>query len=169
MVTAGVAGTIEQGGQETPFIDTLLKFIVIPPFGCVRVKRLAQSLPVLSCQVQVIVEPIASHWFMLGAMATNTYGNLCLGSRCMGMVLKNLSAWEVWAIRPFNSPWASAAVLCHEKEWKALFLYWPAKFNSLTVKDVYSIPRIQDTLDCFQGAVWFTLLDLKSKYWQVEL
>ena len=34
MVTAGVPSTIKQGGQETPFIDTLLvnmKSIVIPP------------------------------------------------------------------------------------------------------------------------------------------
>ena len=37
------------------------------------------------------------------------------------------------------------------------------------VKDAYSMPRIQDTLDCLQGAVWFTLIDLKSGYWQVEL
>ena len=37
------------------------------------------------------------------------------------------------------------------------------------IKDTYSILRIQDILDCLQGAVWFTLLDLKSGYWQVEL
>ena len=37
------------------------------------------------------------------------------------------------------------------------------------VKDAYYIPRIQDTLNCLQGAFWFTLLDLKSRYWQVEL
>ena len=37
------------------------------------------------------------------------------------------------------------------------------------VKDAYKIPRIQDTLDCLQGAVWFTLFDLKSGYWQIEL
>ena len=28
-------------------------------------------------------------------MATNTYGDLCPGSRCMGMVLRNLSTWKV--------------------------------------------------------------------------
>ena len=36
------------------------------------------------------------------------------------------------------------------------------------VKDACSISRIQDTLDCLQGVVWFILLDLKSGYWQVE-
>ena len=43
------------------------------------------------------------------------------------------------------------------------------KLNSLMVKDAYSILRIQDTLDCLRGAVWFTLLDLKRRYWQVKL
>ena len=37
------------------------------------------------------------------------------------------------------------------------------------VKDAYSIPRIQDALDCLQGTVWFTLLHLKSEYWQIKL
>ena len=31
----------------------------------------------------------------VGVMATNTYGDLCLCSRCVGMVMRNLSAWEV--------------------------------------------------------------------------
>ena len=36
------------------------------------------------------------------------------------------------------------------------------------VKGAYSILRIQDTLDCLQGAVWFPFVDLKNGYWQVE-
>ena len=43
------------------------------------------------------------------------------------------------------------------------------KLNNSTVKDRYSLPRIEDTLDCLYGAVWFSTLDLKSGYWQVEL
>ena len=43
------------------------------------------------------------------------------------------------------------------------------KLNNRTVKDGYSLPRIEDTLDCLHGAVWFSTLDLKSGYWQVEL
>ena len=33
----------------------------------------------------------------------------------------------------------------------------------------YSLPRIEDTLDSLNGAVWFTALDLKSGYWHVEM
>ena len=43
------------------------------------------------------------------------------------------------------------------------------KLNNRTVKDGYSLPRIEDTLDCLHGAVWFSTLDLKLGYWQVEL
>ena len=41
------------------------------------------------------MEPIGSHRVMQGVMATNTYGDLCPGSRHMEMVLRNLSAQEV--------------------------------------------------------------------------
>ena len=43
------------------------------------------------------------------------------------------------------------------------------KLNNCTVKDGYALPRIEDTLDCLHGDVWFCTLDLKSGYWQVEL
>ena len=74
-----------------------------------------------------------------------------------------------WAIWPSNSPWASAVVLVRKKNGKLHFCIALKKSNSLMVQEVYSIPRIQDILDCLQGAVRFTLLDLKSGYWQVEL
>ena len=43
------------------------------------------------------------------------------------------------------------------------------KLNNRTTKHGYSLPRIEDTLDCLHGAVWFSTLDMKSGYWQVEL
>ena len=33
----------------------------------------------------------------------------------------------------------------------------------------YSLPRIEESLDCLNGACIFTSLDLKSEYWQVEM
>ena len=43
------------------------------------------------------------------------------------------------------------------------------KLNARTIKDAYSLPHIEESLDCLNGAQIFTLLDLKSGYWQIEL
>ena len=76
---------------------------------------------------------------------------------------------DIGAIWPSNSPWASTVVLVRKKNGKLCFWINLRKLNSLMVKDACSIPQNQDTLDCLQGAVWFTLLDLNSGYQQVEL
>ena len=43
------------------------------------------------------------------------------------------------------------------------------KLNARTIKDTYSLLQIDETLDCLNGAEWFSSLDLKSGYWQVEM
>ena len=74
----------------------------------------------------------------------------------------------VGAIRRSFSPWASAVVL-FKKDGGLRFCINLCKLNNRTVNDGYSLPRIQDIFDCLYGAVWFSTLDLKSGYWQVEL
>ena len=76
---------------------------------------------------------------------------------------------EVGAIRKSFSPWASAVVLVRKKDGGLRFCIDLRKLNNRTIKDGYSLPRIEETLDCLHGAVWFSTLDLKSGYWQVEL
>ena len=76
---------------------------------------------------------------------------------------------EVGAIRKSSSPWASAVVLVRKKDGGLRLCIDLRKLNNRTIKDVYSLPRIDDTLDCLHGAKWFSTLDLKSGYWQVEL
>ena len=76
---------------------------------------------------------------------------------------------EVGAIRRSFSPWASAVVLVRNKDGGLRFCINLRKLNNRTVKDGYSLPRIEDTLDCLHDAVWFSTLDLKSVYWQFEL
>ena len=76
---------------------------------------------------------------------------------------------DVGAIRPSNSPWASAVVLVWKKDGKLWFCIDLQKLNARTIKDAYSIPRIDEMLDCLNGAEWFSSLDLKSGYWQVEM
>ena len=76
---------------------------------------------------------------------------------------------EVGAIRKSFSPWASAVVLVRKKDGGPRLCIDLRKLNNRTIKDGYSLPRIDDTLDCLHGAKWFSTLDLKSGYWQVEL
>ena len=37
------------------------------------------------------------------------------------------------------------------------------------IKDAYSLPQIDETLDCLNGTECFSSLDLKSGYWQAEM
>ena len=76
---------------------------------------------------------------------------------------------EIGAIKCSNSPWASAVVPVQKKDGSLRFCIDLRKLNTHTVKDAYNLPRITETLDCLNGAQWFTLLDLKVGYWQVEL
>ena len=76
---------------------------------------------------------------------------------------------EIGAIRKSNSPWASAIVLVRKKDGSLRFCIDLRHLNNRTIKDAYSLPRIEETLDCLNGAKIFTSLDLKSGYWQVEM
>ena len=75
---------------------------------------------------------------------------------------------DVGAIRPSNSPWASAVVLGWKKDGKLWFCIDLQKLNARTIKDTYNLPRIDETLDCLNGVEWFSSLDLKLGYWQME-
>jgi hypothetical protein len=72
-------------------------------------------------------------------------------------------------IRRSDSPYASNVVLVKKKDGSLRFCIDLRRLNALTVRDSYSLPRIDETLDALHGAKWFSTLDLKSSYWQVEL
>ena len=76
---------------------------------------------------------------------------------------------EIGAIRRSNSPLASPVVLVQKKDGSLRFCIDLRKLNARTIKDAYSLPRIEESLDCLNGACIFSSLDLKSGYWQVEL
>lgn len=72
-------------------------------------------------------------------------------------------------IQRSSSPYSSNVVLVKKKDGALRFCIDLRKLNELTVKDAYPLPRIEDTLDALQGSCWFSALDLKSGFWQVEL
>ena len=76
---------------------------------------------------------------------------------------------EVGAIRRSFSPWTSTVVIVRKKDGELRLCIDLRKLNNRTMKDGYALPRIDDTLDCLHGSKWFSTLDLKSGYWQVEL
>ena len=76
---------------------------------------------------------------------------------------------ELGAIRRSQSPWCSPIVLVRKKDGKLRFCIDLRKLNMRTIKDNYSLPKIDHHLEQLIGAEWFSTLDLKAGYWQVEL
>ena len=76
---------------------------------------------------------------------------------------------DTGAICKLHSPWISAVVLVQKKDGGLRFCIDLRKLNKQTIKDAYSVPQIDKTLDSLQGSQWFSSLNLKSGYWQVEM
>ena len=76
---------------------------------------------------------------------------------------------QIGAIRNSSSPFSSNVVLVRKKDGSLRFCIDYRKLNQRTRKDAYAIPRIDDNLHLLAGAKYFSTLDLKAGYWQVEL
>ena len=60
---------------------------------------------------------------------------------------------EIGALQPSHMPWAGPVILLSKKDGRLQFFIDLRKLNALTIKDSYSLPRIEDTLDCLNVTV----------------
>ncbi len=72
-------------------------------------------------------------------------------------------------IRPSSSEWASAPVLVRKRDGNVRWCVDYRALNTVTVKDVYPLPLVEDCLDMLAGNVWYSKLDANSAYWQVRI
>jgi hypothetical protein len=74
-----------------------------------------------------------------------------------------------WVIEESDGPWSFPVVLVRKKNGELRFCMGYRKLSSVTKKDCFPLPQIDDTLDTLAGAKWFSTLDLKSEYLQVDV
>ena len=72
-------------------------------------------------------------------------------------------------IQESYSPWSSPVVIVDKKTGDKRFCIDFRKINQMTIMDAHPLPRIDDLLERFRMAKWFTTIDLESGYWQIEM
>ncbi|KAL0158975.1 hypothetical protein M9458_047051, partial [Cirrhinus mrigala] len=76
---------------------------------------------------------------------------------------------EAGVVTPSASEWASPVVLVRKKDGGVRWCVNYRHLNSVTAKDAYPLPKIEECLDVLGEACVFSTLDLQSGYWQIAV
>src|SRR5579859_3201012 len=72
-------------------------------------------------------------------------------------------------IKESESPWSAPLVLAAKADGTTRVCVDYRALNRVTKKDAYPLPRMDESFQKFHGARFFTILDLRSGYWQILL
>lgn len=76
---------------------------------------------------------------------------------------------EAGVIRESESPFSSPIVVVRKKNNSVRLCIDFRKLNSQTIKDAYALPNLEEAFSVLTGSKWFSVLDLKSGYYQIEM
>jgi hypothetical protein len=72
-------------------------------------------------------------------------------------------------IRPSSSPWGCPTLLVMKKDGSMWMCVDYRPLNAVTIKNKYSLPRIDVLFDQLAGAIVFSKIDLRSGYHQIKI
>lgn len=81
--------------------------------------------------------------------------------------LQELLSAEI--IRESESPFSSPIVVVKKKNGDVRLCIDYRKLNLQTVKDSYALPNLEESFSVLNGSKWFSVLDLKSGFYQIEV
>lgn len=76
---------------------------------------------------------------------------------------------EAGVIRESESPFSSPIVVVRKKNGDVRLCIDYRKLNLHTIKDAYALPNLEESFSALTGSRWFSVLDLKSGYYQIEM
>lgn len=76
---------------------------------------------------------------------------------------------QTGVIRESESPFSSPIVVVRKKDGTVRLCIDYRKLNLQTIKDAYALPKLEDTFSALSGSQWFSVLGLKSGYYQIEV
>ena len=72
-------------------------------------------------------------------------------------------------IRPSQSPWGSPMFLVSKPDGTSRMVIDYRALNTATIRNRYPLPRVDELFDKLQGAKYFSKIDLRSGYYQIQM
>ena len=76
---------------------------------------------------------------------------------------------DAGVIRESESPYSSPIVVVRKKSGDVRLCIDYRKLNTLTIRDAYALPNLEEAFSALAGSKWFSVMDLKSGYYQIEM